>query len=284
MTTLASLSSLALTAGSPSFPRASRPRLHRPVITPHPLLVEGTRGPVEVKLASEPWEWEQAFQLLAATYQERGYEWNTEKAYRFTCFHALPDTALFVARQDSEVVATLTLVADNDLLGLPLDALYAEEADALRRQGRRIGEVTSLASRALGQREFLSVFLTMIRLMGQYHLAQGGDTWAVTVNPRHKAFYCRLLGADPLGPCRPYPAVGDAPAEAFWFDRPLIKARTPRTYEIIFDDLVPDGCLQAWPLPRPFIRYFGSESTRTDVAELERVLRAVAEGRRVRRW
>jgi hypothetical protein len=239
---------------------------------------------IEVKLASEPEEWEQAFRLVAENYQERGYELNTAKAYRFTAYHALPDTRVFVAKQEGRVVATFSLVADNDLLGLPLEALYGDEVAAMRRDGRRLGEVTSLAAAALGQREFLTVFMAMIRLMCQYHLSQVGDTWVITVNPRHKAFYTRLIGAERLGPCRPYASVGDAPAEAFWFICPLIQSRTPRSYSIIFEDLVPPASLLSPPLPRPFIRFFSSESTQSDAAKLDAVLQAVAEGRKVRRW
>jgi hypothetical protein len=38
---------------------------------------------------------------------------------------------------------TMSLVPDNTLLGLPLEAIFREEVRGLRRQRRRVGEVIS---------------------------------------------------------------------------------------------------------------------------------------------
>jgi hypothetical protein len=46
--------------------------------------------------------------------------------------------------------------------------------------------VISLAEDGLSRRESLRVFMALIRVMFQYHVAQGGDTWVITVNPRHR--------------------------------------------------------------------------------------------------
>ena len=74
--------------------------------------------------------------------------------------------------------------------------------------------VTSLADDGLGPREFIQVFVSMIRLMKQYHLRIGGDTWLAAVNPRHSAFYRKVIGACFFGDRRSYPSVANAPAEA----------------------------------------------------------------------
>ena len=244
----------------------------------------GISREITVKIASEPEEWEQAFELVAANYQEKGYEAATAKPYRFTPYHALPDTTIFVAKHQSRVVATFSLVADNPLLGLPMEALYGAEIAGLRRQSRRLGEVTSLAMTDLGQREFLQVFTAMIRLMKQYHVSHGGDTWVITVNPRHRNFYCKVLGYRPLGPCKPYAAVGDAPAEAYVLDRELMRANAPRSYEFIFGEWLPPAVLTGVSLPRPFVRYFWSESNQADPARLGDILRDVVENNSPRAW
>src|SRR6266851_6392264 len=94
-------------------------------IVDHPLCrsfnVPGIARNVEVKIASERNEWEQAFALLAETYKARGYEAADSNALRFTPFHALPDTVTFVAKYQGNVIATLSLVLDNNLLGLPME-------------------------------------------------------------------------------------------------------------------------------------------------------------------
>jgi hypothetical protein len=243
---------------------------------PQPILVRGVSRTIEVKIASEPDEWEQAFQLVAGNYQQRGYQAATAKPYRFTPYHALPDTTVFVATTGGRVVATFSLVADNSVLGLPLEDLYPEEIAGLRRQGRRLAEVTSLACSDLGQREFLQTFTTMIRLMKQYHVSRGGDTWVITVNPRHRAFYCKVLGYQSLGPCKAYASVSDAPAEAYWVDGEAMRADAPRGYAQVFGEALPADALRAPPMPRPFIRYFGSESSQTDEGRVSAILRTVA--------
>ncbi|HEX5270268.1 MAG TPA: hypothetical protein VFW33_07275 [Gemmataceae bacterium] len=261
--------------------RVSRePVRRKPVRSPEPqpVRVEGIRDEIVVKIASEADEWEQAFELVANNYQESGYEAETGKPYRFTPHHALPDTTVFVAKRGDRVIATFTLVADNSVLGLPLESLYADEVEALRREGRRVGEITSLAFTDLGQREFLQVFVTMIRLLQQYHVSQGGDTWVITVNPRHRSFYCKVLGARQLGGCKSYDAVAGAPAEAYWVDREMMKANAPRGYETIFGQPLPAEALAGPSLPRPFVRYFGSQSSRIDEGRLENLLREVASG------
>jgi hypothetical protein len=251
---------------------------------PHPVLVSGLTRSIVVKIASEPDEWEQAFQLVAANYRDCGYETITPKPYRFTPHHALPDTTLFVAKEADRVVATFTLVADNTLLGLPMEALYGAEVDGLRQQGRRLAEVTSLAVAELGQRDFIQVFTTMIRLMKQFHVSRGGDSWVITVNPRHRNFYCKVLGYQPLGPCKAYALVGNAPAEAYLLDRELMRTHAPNAYDLMFREWLPTDVLTGVSLPRPFIRFFWSESNQADAERIGTILRAVAAYGSPRAW
>jgi hypothetical protein len=250
---------------------------------PEPIGVLGISREIVVKIASEPEEWEQAFELVAANYQERGYE-TTTKLYRFTPYHALPDTTVFVAKLEGRVVATFSLVADNTLLGLPMEVLYAGEIADLRQQGRHLAEVTSLAVTDLSQREFLQAFTAMIRLMKQYHVSRGGDTWVITVNPRHRNFYCKVLGYRALGSRKPYAAVGDAPAEAYVLDRDLMRANAPRSYEHIFGERLAPAALAGVSMPRPFIRYYSAQSNPVDEARIGNLLGAVAANGNPRAW
>ena len=96
---------------------------------PRPIPVSGVARPIEVKIASTESEWEQAFQLAASSYQARGYETPGTSRLRFTPYHALPDTITLVAKHQDEVVATLSIVQDNILLGLPMEDVYADEID-----------------------------------------------------------------------------------------------------------------------------------------------------------
>lgn len=242
---------------------------------PQSVLVPGISREIMVKIASTAEEWEQAFALVADNYQDKGYEAATNKPYRFTPYHALPDTVVFVAKLEGRVVATFSLVADNPHLGLPMEAIFDQEIADLRRQGRRMAEVTSFAAVDLGQREFLQVFTMMIRLMKQYHVSRGGDTWVITVNPRHRNFYCKVLGYQALGSSKPYAAVGDAPAEAYVLDRDTMRANAPRSYEFVFGKWLPQAALTGVSLPRPFVRYFWSESNQAEPGRISSILRDV---------
>jgi hypothetical protein len=227
----------------------------------------------EVKIASSSDEFEQAFLLLALKYQAKGYENSGAKLFRFTPFHVLPETITIVAMEGTRVAATLSMVPDTSLLGLPMESIYPEEVAGFRREGRRMAEATSLADDGLGPREFIRVFEAMIQLMKQYHLRIGGDTWLAAVNPRHSAFYRKVIGAVPFGDRRSYPSVANAPAEAYIADVPGIKERAPKMFDKLFGTPLPEPVLTPSARPADHVDYFAEHSTAAD----HRTIRAIAE-------
>jgi hypothetical protein len=251
---------------------------------PRDVPVSGVGRGLHVKIASTRREWEQAFELVADNYQARGYEPDQLADFRFTSHHALPDTVTFVAKDARQVVATFSLVPDNTLLGLPMEGIYGPEIRELRRAGRRLGEITNLACRDLGLREFLQVFVALIRLMMQHHLRHGGNSWVFTVNPRHRSYYCNVLGAMPLGSLRAYPAVRNAPAEALLLDPPLMRAKAPDMHQEIFGRRLPDEALIAPCIPAHLVHYFGAGSSQTSAAHVAEILQYVEESGSPRRW
>ena len=228
------------------------------------ILVAGPSRTLEVKIAATRDEFEQAFRMLACQYRTRGYESPSPKLFRFTPYHVLPDTTTFVAKHGATVVATLSLVPDTALLGLPLEGIYGPEVAHLRREGRRLAEVTSLADQGLGHREFLHVFAALARLMCQHHASQGGDSWVITTHPRHAAYYRKVLGFVPLGPRRSNPAVQDHPAEALLMDVNLMRAKAPTRHLEIFGEPLPRSILAAPGRPCDHAQYFSTQSTQAD--------------------
>jgi hypothetical protein len=157
-------------------------------------------------------------------------------------------------------------------LGLPLEGLYREEVRGLRRQGRRLFETGSLASRDLELREFVQVFQTLMHLGWQYMTGRGLDTTVIAVNPRHSAYYQRLCGFVSLGPRRAYDKVRGAPAEAFYLDPDLMRARAPAMHRRFFAAPLPKECLQAPRLPVELVRHFARHSSQTDPRTVEQLL------------
>ena len=256
-----------LTKPSNSTRRDPAPIPARPRIT-----VPGIERDIQIKIASEWAEWEQAFELLAASYRARGYDAPSDKPYRFTPYHILPDAVTLVAKHQDRVVATLSLVPDTSLLGLPMESIYADEIGELRRQRRRLAEAISLADQGLTIREFIQVFQALIRLAMQYHVRQGGDTWVITVNPRHRNFYQKMMGFIPLGPCRSYPSVQDHPAEAYWLDIDRMRVQAPQMHREVFGERLPEGVLTtpSWSAER--VRAFGHRSTQTDARMVDELV------------
>jgi len=247
-------------------------------------MVPGISRDIEVKLASGLSEWEAAFRLVRKNYVDNGYEAPSGKLLRFTPYHAIQETKVLVAMRQGGLLATVTVVPDNRPLGLPLETLYGEEVEGLRRQGRRMAEVTSLAAGGLSQREFTQVFATMIRLLMQCHLREGGDTWVIAVNPRHRSYYTKMLGFAPLGPCRAYETVAGAPAEAYWLTESLMKAADSKLYSPVFQQPLPDELLEPVPMPQDVVRYLAAESSQIDALDADQILAYARRNGPTRAW
>jgi hypothetical protein len=239
---------------------------------------------IRVKIASERAEWKDAFQLVALNYQAVGYE-TSDAQVRFNQYHALPDTVTFIAKYQDRVVMTFSLVPDNTMGGLPLENIFGEEVNQLRRERRRLAEIISLAADSeVTPREFRPIFVTLIKLMMQYHVSHGGDTWVITVNPRHRDFYTKGMGYVSLGPPRNYPDVQDHTAEGYKLDRDLMKDRAPKFYEQIFGEWLPGEALVALKMPPHMVRFLGSQTNQTSGQKIREVINFDKFFRAPRRW
>jgi hypothetical protein len=239
---------------------------------PASIEVPGIGRKVHVKIASKFDEFKGAFGLLATNYQACGYESQGAGLYRFTPYHVLPTTVTVVAVHENQVVATLSVVLDTELCGLPMESVYGAEIDGLRRDGRHVAEATCLADRELGIHEFVRVFKTLIKVGMQYHLRQGGDSWVIAVNPRHRGFYQKVLGFVPLGPRRSYPSVQGHPAEAYVSGVDLLGAHAPQMSREVLGEILPGSVLKAprWSPAR--VWYFGKRSTQADGTTIDALL------------
>ena len=237
--------------------------------------VPGLARDIRVKIATKRSEFEQAYELLAANYRARGYEAPSDKPYRFTPFHALPETVTLVALDGDRVVATLTLVPDSAILGLPMETIYGPEVAQLRAAGLCPAEAISLADNDLSIREFVQVFKALIKLAMQYHAGRGGDSWIITVNPRHSNFYQKVLGFVPMGSQRAYPTVQNHPAEAYLLTSKIMAANAPQMYQEVFGDDLPASVLNASHWSEEHVRYFGTRSSQLDEQTLEDLLLSI---------
>lgn len=185
-------------------------------------------------LATTDAELDGAFRLVHDQYVARGYMRAQPGGRRTTLHHALPETRVFVARADGRVVATVSLVPDS-ILGMPCDALYPDEVQALRARGRRLAEVSSLAVADGATGGGIEVVRALVQLVAVYasRLARIDDL-CITVNPRHARFYEALLRFVRFGPVRRYEAVNGAPAIGLRLDLATALASTPDAADVPF--------------------------------------------------
>lgn len=231
-------------------------------------VIPGLSRVITARIASTRDEFEQAFALVAAKYRERGYAGPGASPYRFTPYHALPGTQTIVAKDGDRVVATLSMVRDSRPMGLPMENVYGDEVARLRREGRHMAEITGLASEGLGAREFLRTFRSLIRLVLQSHAHRGGDSWVITVHPRHASYYRESLGFIPLGPQRAHPSVQGHPAEAYLLDAGLMASRAPVVHRDLLGRALPESVLEITGRPADHARYFAGHASRADRAAI----------------
>lgn len=168
-------------------------------------------------------ELEGAFSIVYNEYLKRGY---IPKGYksklRISLYNALPTTTAFIAQQGKRVVAGVTLIPDSPL-GVPMDKIYKEELDVLRREGCKIAEVSQLAiDTGLFGKGFFSMFnfnkliflFKLFKLVFDY--AQDFEKLTdlcIVVNPKHQYLY-KFLYFEQMGGLKYYGSVNHAPAIA----------------------------------------------------------------------
>jgi len=166
------------------------------------------REDFQIRLANESWR------AKSNTLVERMYSW---RGYKVGAGGSSTQrTSMTVqACSGDQVFGTLNVGLDSPA-GLACDALYKAEIDAFRSQGRVCAEFTRLAIEPeAGSKELLGALFHVAYL---FATTTGGATdMFMEVNPRHVAFYKRMLNFSTAGECRICPRV-DAPAVLLHLD------------------------------------------------------------------
>ncbi len=167
------------------------------------------------KVATEREEREQAYKLAYEAYIKKGFIDSDPSGMHFGLHHAHPLTTTFIGKLDDEVVITMSLFPDSEL-GLPMDSLYQKELDRLRKKGRFIAEVGTLASSPKVRSSLQQLPMMMNNIMHRYasqHL--GVDDLVLTVNPAHELVYRHLILCRRMGRNRAYDRVNGHMAVPF---------------------------------------------------------------------
>lgn len=175
------------------------------VADPETTQLGNTRGAnlFKVRLANTRARHESASYLIRRRYAWRGYTVGDQPAQR--------PTRIGIAAHDPDgIVGTVTVGLDSSE-GLFIDGLYADVANRLRAEGRRLAEFTRLAvDNNLHSKPLLAALFHIAYICAR-RIHECTDL-LIEVNPRHAAFYRRMLGFEIVGETRSDPRVG-APAQ-----------------------------------------------------------------------
>lgn len=188
-------------------------------------------GTIEYRLARSRAELETAYSLVYNEYRARGYINESVSKLNLSIHNALPQTATFVAVLAKKMFCTATLIIDSPLR-LPIDELYHEELNQLRKHDKRLCEISMLAcapeffkdgaSDVLNSKKlFFIVYL--LKVIFDYVMEYlKYDCICVTINPKHKLTYDFLLFKD-LGEVKASTHVNGVPVAGKYLDLSTVK-------------------------------------------------------------
>lgn len=169
-----------------------------------------------IKLAETLDEYRQAFTILHNAYCASGYLAQPHQSgMLLNCHHLLPECCVFIFKSYLDVLSTMSFIPDTPLFKLPMDELYSDKMDELRRQGRKVAEIGSLATVRHYCGQNIMVFLS--KAIFQYAILTNTDDLCIMVNPKHARFYQSIFLFTPFGEERHFEKV-NAPAVALRVD------------------------------------------------------------------
>jgi hypothetical protein len=175
---------------------------------------------VTYKIASSRSELDHSFRLVWDAYVKVGLQAPDTPPIRFTKYHLMPSTKVFVAihraelekekpdygklKQPGQIVGTLTLVPDS-AFGLPMEEVCSDSVNLIREEKGLPAEVIGLAVNP----EFRShnVMMYLYKLMFEYARLCGVTDITCSVTKRHIRFYQTMLLFEPMGELKTYGAA-----------------------------------------------------------------------------
>jgi len=167
------------------------------------------RSDFHVRLAGTDGQRSASEMLVSRMYAWRGYRVDAGAT------PACANEMMLQACRGDATIGTLTLRLDSQC-GLFADGLYPEEVNVYRRQGGNVCELTGLAvAPRCGSKEVLASLFHLAYIFGRRR--HGATDLVIEVNPRHVAYYRRVLGFELAGPERACARVA-APAVLLHLD------------------------------------------------------------------
>lgn len=181
---------------------------------------------IEYRVARTRDELEKAYHLVYKEYLKKKYTEETKAQIRLSEHNALPSTTTFIAKTEDQVLATVTIIPDSPL-GIPMDKIYNEELSELRKNNKKICEISMLATNPelfgkgmatmLNSKKLFFVFFLFKLVFDYARDILKLDYLCITINPKHQLTYDFLLFRN-LGELKSYEHANGAPAIAKYLD------------------------------------------------------------------
>ena len=144
-----------------------------------------------IKIAETEEELASAYKLLHDSYVKSGFMDPDPSGMRVLPQHILPQTTTIVAKWDSKVIGTLSLIRDNPF-GLPLEKIF--NVDEHRKHGKRLAEVSSLAMDPNYRGQINIALFPLFRFVYQYARNSFGiHEFIIAVNPSMVDLYLGFM-------------------------------------------------------------------------------------------
>ncbi|HAH21458.1 MAG: hypothetical protein A2Y00_03700 [Omnitrophica WOR_2 bacterium GWF2_43_52] len=185
---------------------------------------------INYRVARTREEIEQAYALVYKEYLKKGYTKKNNSGLRFSIYNALPLTTTFIAATNTNhIAATATVISDSPI-GLPMDELYQKELSTFRGQGKKLCEISMLATDntllrheplASPLKKLLPLFILFKTLLDYTQDILKSDIMYITIHPKYKTAF-NLLAFKDLSGVKSYQEVNGAPAIGQYVDFPTM--------------------------------------------------------------
>ncbi len=167
----------------------------------------------------------QAFNLIHDRYVASGYMKPHPSSMRYSFFHLLPSSLVFIAAQGKQVIGTATVVK-NSSAGLPSKLLFPQQFRDFENTGRSLAEGCKFACDASTSPDGKLVSMQLLKAIFGWCTTNAIDDLCLVVNPKHVEFYERLLGFEHRGSSKKCPNVSGAEGILLHLDVKAVLSQT----------------------------------------------------------
>jgi hypothetical protein len=155
------------------------------------LAVPQANSKLSFEIVSNALDLKTALRLVQQNFEREGYALKTTSGLRLTPFHLLPDTIVIVAKENDQIVATISVIPRTSF-GIPLDSSF-EISSFLADKGKVL-EISALAVNPSFRGQHGEVLYNLMKYM--YHCNVDllrANTEVIGVNPKMEPLYEAIL-------------------------------------------------------------------------------------------